>query len=407
LTVLRIVDRHVLKQIATPLVAAMSIGLLMLLAERMVRLLDTTLGKKNSFGVVFELLAYLVPHYLGTAIPAALFLGLLFGFSRMSANAETDAFMSAGISLHRLARPVIVLALALSAASLVIIGWAQPYTRYAYRAVVFDVQNVEFFYLAEEGVFMQSGGRTFILDTLNRSTNAFDHVFIYEDTGVTGTQTVTATRGQLIEVPGSPRPNLHLEHGHRLQFKQQPSYESPTVIHPDISEFSEADTPLGKGAKELFRPRGEDERELTLPELFAQLSAPPKGTTRAAMLSEINKRLMYVVSPMVLPFLALPFAVGGRRKQRAYRFGFALVLLVAFHEIVEQGSLASHSGKVPAWMVTWLPFALLALFAGWRYRATCFTVDRDPLDTAIDRVGEATSALRDRLFRRLGFDVQS
>ena len=45
----------------------------MLLAERLVRLLDTTLGKKNSFGVVFELLAYLVPHYLGTAIPAAFF----------------------------------------------------------------------------------------------------------------------------------------------------------------------------------------------------------------------------------------------------------------------------------------------------------------------------------------------
>ena len=62
---LTIIDRYVLKQVAKPLVAAMTIGLLMLLAERLVRLLDTTLGKKNSFSVVFELLAYLVPHYLG------------------------------------------------------------------------------------------------------------------------------------------------------------------------------------------------------------------------------------------------------------------------------------------------------------------------------------------------------
>ena len=77
---LTIIDRYVLRQVAKPLATAMAIGLLMLLAERLVRLLDTTLGKKNSFGVVFELLAYLVPHYLGTAIPAALFLGLLFGF---------------------------------------------------------------------------------------------------------------------------------------------------------------------------------------------------------------------------------------------------------------------------------------------------------------------------------------
>src|SRR5882724_5314483 len=189
----------------------MTIGMLMLLAERMVSLLDNTLGKRNSFGVVFEMLAYLVPHYLGTAIPAALFLGLLFGFSRMSSNSETDAFMAAGVGLNRLARPVILLSVALSAVSLLMFGWAQPYTRYAYRTVVFEVQNVEFFYLAEEGVFMQSGKRTFILDTLDRSTNAFNHVFTYEDKDTDGTDTITANHGQLIPVPGSLRPNLHLD----------------------------------------------------------------------------------------------------------------------------------------------------------------------------------------------------
>ncbi len=79
---LRIVDRHVLRQVSLPLAGTLVIGLLMLLADRMVRLLDTTLGKKNSFSVVFEMLAYLVPHYLGTAIPAALFLGLLLASAR-------------------------------------------------------------------------------------------------------------------------------------------------------------------------------------------------------------------------------------------------------------------------------------------------------------------------------------
>ena len=93
---LTIIDRYVLRQVAKPLATAMAIGLLMLLAERLVRLLDTTLGKKNSFGVVFELLAYLVPHYLGTAIPAALFLGLLFGFNKLSKDSEIDAMMATG-----------------------------------------------------------------------------------------------------------------------------------------------------------------------------------------------------------------------------------------------------------------------------------------------------------------------
>ena len=52
------IDRYVLRQVAKPLATAMAIGLLMLFSERLVRLLDTTLGKKNSFSVAFELLAY-------------------------------------------------------------------------------------------------------------------------------------------------------------------------------------------------------------------------------------------------------------------------------------------------------------------------------------------------------------
>ena len=104
---LPVVDRYVLRQVATPLLTAMAIGLLVLMADRMVRLLEVTLGKKNSFAVVFELLGYLVPHYLGLALPAAMFLGLLFGFNKMSKDSEIDAFLAAGIGLHRLVRPVV------------------------------------------------------------------------------------------------------------------------------------------------------------------------------------------------------------------------------------------------------------------------------------------------------------
>ncbi|MFT3987617.1 LptF/LptG family permease [Aestuariivirga sp.] len=406
---LPIVDRHVLKQIATPLIAAFSIGLLMLLAERMVRLLDTTLGKKNSFAVVFEMLAYLVPNYLGTAIPAALFLGLLFGFSRMAANSETDAFMAAGVGLNRLARPVIVVSILLSAASFFVFGWAQPYTRYAYRSVVFEVQNVEFFYLAEEGVFMQSNNRTFILDTLNRSTNAFDHVFVYDQSAGKdgkGSETVTATKGTLVDVAGQPRPVLHLEHGHRFIFDTQPDYNSPATIHPQASEFEVADTPLGRLSKDAFRPRGEDERELTLPELFAQWKTPPQGTTVNSMVAEIHHRIVSSINPLILPFLALPFTIGSRRSRRAYRFATALVLVLVYHEVVERGSVMAGDGKASPWVAMWAPFALLVLFTAWRYYAACFTVNRDVIDAAIDNAGDALSNIRDHLLRRAGLGAQ-
>lgn len=383
-----------------PLAASMAIGLLMLLAERLVRLLDITLGKKNSFGVVFELLAYLVPHYLGTAVPAALFLGLLFGFNKLSKAHEIDAMMASGVGLHRLLRPAFMLALAFSVASLAIFGWFQPLTRYAYRSVLFDVKNVDAFYLAEEGVFMQAGSRTFIIDKLDRSTNSFEHVFIFDYNGPGGGETLTAERGVLVPVPGEVRPVLHLENGHRLLLERWPTLQAQGAPPPaSIGEFTRSDTPLGRINKDIFRPRGDDERELTLPELYAQMATPPKGTTAQAMRAEFHRRVINILAMLILPFLAIPFAVGRARSPRAYRMAIALTLLVAFHEIIEQGAVAARTGALSPWLSMWLPMAGFAALAFWLFYRKSFLIGGEGFDSFVGPLHEGLARLTAR-FRR-------
>jgi lipopolysaccharide export system permease protein len=396
--VFRIVDRYILSQLAKPLVTSIAIGLLVLLAERMVRLLDTTLGKKNSFGVVFEMLAYLVPHYLGVALPAALFLGLLYSFNKMSRDSEIDAFLASGIGLHRLAQPVAILSLILAAFSVLIVGWLQPHTRYAYRAVLFDVQNVDVFYLAEEGIFMEAGTRTFILDKLERSAGSFERIFLFDNRGAGGIETVTASSGRLLENPTSALPVLRLENGHRLQIDRMPNLAgNESAPRSTVSNFEVADTPLGQVANQTFRPRGEDERELTLPELIAEQDSPPKQSTPDQMRAELHKRVIAMLTLPMLPFLAVPFALGRRRKQRTYRFGVALVLLVAVHEVIEQGAIATRANGTSPWLTMWLPFLAVTIFAAWRFWSASFQLKPDRLDGAIDRI----AVFMKRLFKRI------
>ena len=394
---LPVVDRYVLRRVATPLVTAMAIGLLVLMADRMVRLLEVTLGKKNSFAVVFELLGYLVPHYLGLALPAAMFLGLLFGFNKMSKDSEIDAFLAAGIGLHRLVRPVVGLAIVLAVAALGIFGWMQPHGRYAYRAVMFNVKNVEVFYLAEEGAFMQAGRRTFILDELSRSTNSFERIFLFEDGGSSGTETITAARGELIQVPSEPRPILRLENGHRLKVDGAALDTEGPPPPGIVATFTTTDTPLGRISNRLYRPRGDDQRELTLPELAAALVDPPASIAMPELRAEFHKRLVSVASILVLPFLALPFALGRRRGQRAYRFGIALVVLIAYNEVIEQGALITKLEDVSPWLTMWVPFAVLCTFALWRFRAVCFLVNPDKMEWLVERLAGLTAALRSLL----------
>jgi lipopolysaccharide export system permease protein len=399
LNVLTIIDRYVLRQVIAPLTAAFSIGLLMLLAERMVRLLDTTLGKRNSFGVVFELLAYLVPHYLGTAIPGALFIGLLFGFNKLSKNQEMDAMSAMGFGLHRLARPTIILALLFSALSFAIFGWMQPYTRFFYRAAVFDVKNIDAFYLAEEGVFMQADNRTFILGELKRSDNSFKKIFILENKGKDGLDVLTARDGRLVPVEGQLRPVLRLSDGHRLETGRPFAKEN---LATTSSSFSLFDTPLGKISKDLFRARGNDERELTFPELYSSLDAPPKGSTSFSMRAELHRRIVNVVVMLILPILALPFAVGRPRTPRAYRIGIAFLILLAFNEIVEQGALATRENGISPLLTLWLPTLLLAIYSFWRFYRASFVVGGDEGGKLSERIAKIFASVWSRLIWFLG-----
>ncbi|MEM7426063.1 MAG: LptF/LptG family permease [Pseudomonadota bacterium] len=399
----RINSIYVLRTIAQPLVSAIAIGLMVLLADRLVRLLDITLGKKNSFGIVFEMLAYLVPHYLGLALPAALFLGLLFGFSALSKNSELDAFMATGVGLHQLARPVMMLAMMFSILALFIVGWVQPQARYAFRAIVHSVQNVEIFFLAEAGVFMQAGKRTFILDKLSRRSNRFERIFLFEDRKTGGSLTLTSTGGALVQKEGDPRPILRLREGHRLRIDGK--VLAPEVVRSlpphRVGEFSNVDTPIGRKLSTKFRVRGNDQREMTLPELAANLDTPPKDSTPEKMQAELHKRIVVVLSIMLLPILAIPFSIGRRRGHRGYRFALAVIILVIYHELLEQGALTVQLGKASPWIAIWIPFVALFCFSVWQFYNTCFTLRPARLEPALEWIVEHVERMKSEVVRRV------
>lgn len=398
-----IADRYILRQVAKPILTAIMIGMMVLLAERLVRLLDVTLGKRNSFSVVFELLAYLVPHYLGLAVPLSLFLGILLGFNKISKDSELDAFLAAGIGLNRLARPLLILSTLLAAFSFFVYGWAQPYTRYAYRAVMYTVENVQVFYLAEEGVFMQSGTRTFILDKLNRSQGAFEHIFIFDYAGTGPAETTTASHGQLIEVPGETRPVLRLEDGNRLKLGAWPDFTTNDQPLPGTATFNQADTPLGSAASKIFRPRGEDERERTIPELVRELASgtfTEKTQRYWDDLSELNGRLVMIASTILLPVLALPFSLTRRRSQRASRMAIAVMLVVAYHQIVDRGEVLVMEHHASIWIAQWTPFVLLFGFALWRYWVACFRLPGEQLDRVMFLIFNPFAIIKRRILSR-------
>lgn len=360
------IDRYILGQVLRPMLAAILITLLALLAERALRVIDLVLGWRGSIGIVFEMMSYLIPHYMVVALPAALFLGIMLGVARLSREGELDAMRAAGIGLWRMTRPLVLLAGIVLVLHLILVSHLQPFARYAYRAAAFAITNVSFQTLLRPGQFITLGENTYRVDALSPEGDRFEGIFLYSEADASGTVTVTAASGT-IETQGALAPLLlHLEQGVQ-QFVPRPPEDGAggTGTPPLTLRFGTFTSDLSGTEPKPFRPRGEHERELTIPELIGFLGAPPEALPEEIdpweVRAELSARLVRNFSIFFVPFLAVPLALSPRRAKRSYGFLIGVIVVVGYNQLIGAGESLADDDKVSAIVGVWLPFLAYAV----------------------------------------------
>src|SRR6266478_1369747 len=131
---LKTIDLYILKKTGVPLVAAVSIALVAMLLEKLVHVLDLVVNKGGPFVLLLEILANLIPPYLGLALPAALFAGVLLAAMRLSGGSEIDAMQAAGIGLARVMLPIMAIAIVTMIGGVAIFAVLQPRAFFSYRS---------------------------------------------------------------------------------------------------------------------------------------------------------------------------------------------------------------------------------------------------------------------------------
>jgi lipopolysaccharide export system permease protein len=365
---LRTIDRYLLGQVLRPMLAAILITLLALLAERALRVIDLVLGWRGSIAIVFEMMSYLIPHYMVVALPAALFLGIMLGIAKLSREGELDAMRAAGMGLWRMTRPLLLLALVVLVLHLILVSHLQPFARYAYRAAAFAITNVSFQTLLRPGQFITLGQTTYRVDALSPEGDRFEGIFLYSEADASGSITITAEAGR-IESQGALAPLLlHLENGVQ-QFVPYPADDQAEAgangTPPLTLRFGSFTSDLSGSEPRPFRPRGEHERELTIPELFGFLGQPadalPDDIDPWEVEAELSARLVRNFSILFVPFLAVPLALSPRRAKRSYGFLIGVVVVVGYNQLISTGESLADDGRISSLIGVWLPFLAYAV----------------------------------------------
>lgn len=362
-----LLDRYILRSVATPLFLALCVAAMLLLIEHMLRLFDFVLAEQGPVDVVWRMLANLVPHYLSLALPLGAFLGILLAFRNLSMSSELDAMNSSGVSFGRLMRPVYGLLIVLAIFDFVLVGYIKPYARYEYDKIRFDVTSGAFGIKIPQGEFVDiTDDVTIRLGKVDAVAKEARDIFLEMREAKDRRTVITAESGGISTTPDITRLLLKLSNGRQLFVDN----DGTRVRSLDFESF---DLEIELPAIAVFRARGGDADEATFSEILALLNSPAAATSalRRPYEAQFHWTLIHPLTFLTLPILAVAMGVTGRRRTSNVKPVLGIAILIVYHELLEEWGLVNASlGNLSPYVSMW---GMLAVFVGvsaWLYRGS-------------------------------------
>ena len=376
-----------------PLVATLTLAAMLLLLDKMLRLFDFVVSEGGPINVVWQMLANLIPEYLSLGIPIGVMLGTLLAFRRLALTSELDSLRAVGLGYGRLLRVPYMYAIAFAAINLAIVGFVQPYARYAYEGLRFELRSGALGASIKVGEFNNLGRRmTLRVERSDDDGRHLHDVFIRAETKEGRTLAATADLGTFLATDDPDTIILRLTRGRLVH--DAPNYRAARVL-----SFESHDIPIPLPRIDTFRRRGDGNEEFTLPELVRlggsdQVPERLRDSVRA----NFHFRMVEVAMMLLLPLLSVALAVPPKRSTSGLGIFLSIVMVVTYHKINQYAENMAAQDRVDPIVALWTPFALFAALIVWMYWTLAHKPGGQPIG-ALERVFSKAGQALGRLIR--------
>jgi len=218
----RIIDRYVAAEIIGPFVMGVGLLTFALVTGKLLKLTEMVVNHGVGLGEVMSLIGFIMPAFLELTFPMAVLLGVLLGFGRMSGDRELIAARACGISLYRLALPVIAVAMVVYAMASWFAFSVRPWAGSNLQAELYRLTRTRSTAGLKEKIFDNSfPGLVLYVDHISNNNGSLQGVLISDARSSAQQNTIIAERG--IVVPDEHNENITLRLFDGSVFGRDPS----------------------------------------------------------------------------------------------------------------------------------------------------------------------------------------
>lgn len=183
---------YIIKSFMGPFFMTFFIVVFVLLMQFLWKYVDDLVGKGLDISLLGEMMFYATFGLLPYAFPLAMLLASIMTFGSLGENYELLAMKSSGISLFRIMKPLMVIAIFITGTAFYFANNILPHTNLRFTTLLYSVKEQRPELVLQQGVFTNEiDGYSIRVGNKDKKTNMLYDLLIYDHTGNKSNESVT------------------------------------------------------------------------------------------------------------------------------------------------------------------------------------------------------------------------
>ena len=345
-----IIDRYIIRELIPPFFVNVAFFTFVFLMTRLLDITKLVVNYQVGLWDVARMLFYSMPFFFEFVIPMSVMIAVLLTFLRLSNDNEIVALKGGGMSLYRLAAPVMIFALAGCLLTAFMAIYAHPWGRLAFRNLLVQAAGSSLDAGLKQRTFMDDfSGVMLYVNRIDLKERLLIDVFIEDRRNPDTVATVIAPRGQFMADAETHTFHLRLFDGsiNRTDIKAR---------SVDIVDFDSYDMRLE--LERMLPGTGGDKhrKEMTLSELRQFIETRQKKDDRYYLaLMEFHKKFSLPFACFPLGLLAIPLGIHSRMRRKFWGIGLGLFFFLLYYMMLSAGLVFGEAGIYPPAVGMWAP----------------------------------------------------
>ncbi len=350
-TMIRILDRYILKELLVPFFFGIFILTFLILIHQLLKLMELVIDKGVDLLSVGQIFLTLLPSFFLLTIPMAALMASVMTFNRLSYDNEIIALKSAGVGFYRFLRPVLFFSVGAALLTLFMGMIAQPWGGGSFNSLAMRILKKRASVGIEEGKFKGTFSNIVIYVESMPTFTEMEGVFIYDTRDPSSPKVIIAKKGVLLNDPDTGTIEFHLLNG-SLHAKRKDDSDYQRVVFSTYDLKLDLGSVLQGGNTNLETP--------TYQEIKQKLEASGgKDLRTLRLLSEFYKNFSFSLASLVFGIVGVPLGIISGRTGRLGGFTFGIGLITLYYLLSTLGDYLITIQLATPFLAVWVPHLAL------------------------------------------------